>query len=65
VHVLLRASRHRRKTHQPVPESYLAADAKSGVPQPPHTNTPRRFSLFSALRAAWSAERRVRQSEQH
>jgi hypothetical protein len=36
-------------TRQPVPESYLASDAKSGVPQPAHTNAPRRFSFSSGL----------------
>jgi hypothetical protein len=36
-------------TRQPVPESKFASDAKSGVPQPAHTNAPRRFSFSSGL----------------
>jgi hypothetical protein len=34
-----------------VPLLYLASDENSGVPQPAHTNLPRRFSLLSGLQS--------------
>lgn len=38
-----------RKLGHPVPESYLAAEAKSGEAQPAHVKTPTRFSELRAL----------------
>lgn len=32
-----------------MPLLYLASEENSGVPQPAHTNLPRRFSLLSGL----------------